>query len=159
MGGDFGQWDEWNHDESLSWHLLQWEPHQGLQKFVADLNHVYCREPSLYEVDFDHSGFEWIDCHNHEDSTLSYVRRARDPDDFVVVCTNFTPVPRYNHWLGVPELGRYDEILNSDSTYYGGSNVGNKSGVMAKKRPSHSREHSIQITLPPLATLIFKPRR
>ena len=94
MGSDFGQWNEWNYDTSLQWDLLQWDSHQGLQKCVADLNHLYRREKALHEVDFDCHGFEWIDCHNHDDSTLSYIRRAKDPRDFLVVACNFTPVPR-----------------------------------------------------------------
>ena len=129
MGSEFGQWNEWNYDTSLQWDLLQWESHQGLQKCVADLNRLYRREPALHEVDFDGHGFEWIDCHNYDDSTLAYVRRAKDPSDFLVVACNFTPVPRTTHRLGVPELCWYEEIFNSDSTYYGGSNVGNGPGM------------------------------
>ena len=94
MGGDFGQWNEWNYEESLQWHLLQWSSHQGLQKCVADLNRLYRREPALHQVDFDPPGFEWIDCHNFNDSVLIYMRRAKNPDDFLVVACNFTPVPR-----------------------------------------------------------------
>ena len=105
MGCEFGQWNEWNFDESLQWHLLQWDSHRGLQKCVADLNGLLRREKALYEVDFDYHGFQWIDCHNHEDSTLSYIRAAKNPSDFLVVCCNFTPVPRYRHRLGVPEAG------------------------------------------------------
>jgi 1,4-alpha-glucan branching enzyme len=159
MGSEFGQWNEWNYDESLQWHLLQWPSHQGLQRCVADLNRIYRREKALHEVDFDYHGFEWIDCHNHDDSTLCYVRRAKDPRDFLVVCCNFTPVPRSNYRYGVPELCWYEEIFNSDSTYYGGSNVGNFPGAMAAPQVSHGRPQSIVITLPPLATVIFKPRR
>ncbi len=159
MGGEFGQWNEWNYDESLQWHLLQWPSHQGLQRCVADLNRIYRREKALHEVDFDYHGFEWIDCHNHDDSTLCYVRRAKDPHDFLVVCCNFTPVPRTNYRYGVPELCWYEEIFNSDSMYYGGSNMGNFPGAMAEPQESHGRPQSIVITLPPLATVIFKPRR
>ena len=159
MGSEFGQWNEWNYDESLQWHLLQWSSHQGVQRCVADLNRIYRREKALHEVDFDYHGFEWIDCHNHDDSTLCYVRRAKDPRDFLVVCCNFTPVPRLNYRYGVPELCWYEEIFNSDSMYYGGSNMGNFPGAMAEPQESHGRPQSIVVTLPPLATVIFKPRR
>ena len=159
MGSEFGQWNEWNFDESLQWHLLQWDTHRGLQKCVADLNALYRREQALYEVDFDYHGFQWIDCHNYEDSTLSYIRLAKNPSDFLVVCNNFTPVPRWQHRLGVPEGGWYEEIFNSDSSFYNGSNLGNGPGVRAESVQSHGRPASIVVTLPPLATVIFKPRR
>jgi len=158
MGGEFGQWQEWNYNESLQWHLLQWESHQGMQNYVAHLNHLYRSEPALYEVDFDHTGFEWVDCHNHEDSVLAYIRRAKNRDDFVIVANNFTPVPRMNYKLGVPHAGWYREISNSDSTYFGGSDLGNGGGVMAKAEESHGRPASLTITLPPLSTLVFKPQ-
>ena len=159
MGCEFGQWNEWNFDASLQWDLLQWSSHQGLQKCVADLNRLLRREKALHEVDFDYRGFEWIDCHNHEDSTLSYVRRGKDPGDYLIVCNNFTPVVRQNHRLGVPEAVWFQEIYNSDSTFYGGSNVGNGPGVKAEPQESHGRPASIVITLPPLATVVFKPQR
>ncbi|MBI3837483.1 MAG: 1,4-alpha-glucan branching protein GlgB [Planctomycetia bacterium] len=159
MGCDFGQWNEWSHDTSLQWDLLQWSSHQGLQKYVSDLNQLYRREPALHEVDFDYHGFEWIDCHNYEQSTLAFVRRAKNPQDFLIVACNFTPVPRTMHRLGVPELCWYEEINNSDSTYYGGSNLGNGPGRMAEELPWDGRRFSIPITLPPLATVIMKPRR
>ncbi len=159
MGGDFGQWNEWDFDSSLQWDLLQWSSHQGLQKCVADLNWLYRREKALYELDFDGYGFEWIDCHNYENSTFSYIRRAKDPDDYVVVCCNFTPVPRTDHRLGVPEACWYEEIFNTDSTFYGGSNMGNGPGVMGEPMESHGRPASIRISYPPLSTVVFKPRR
>jgi 1,4-alpha-glucan branching enzyme len=159
MGSEFGQWNEWNYDESLQWHLLQWESHQGLKRCVTDLNRLLRREKALHEVDFDYRGFEWIDCHNHDDSTLSYIRRAKDPAQFLVVACNFTPVPRKSYRLGVPECCWYEEIFNSDSQYYAGSNMGNFPGAQAEPVPAHGRPYSIQITYPPLATVIFKPRR
>jgi 1,4-alpha-glucan branching enzyme len=159
MGSDFGQWNEWNYDTSLQWDLLQWSSHQTLQKFVADVNHLYRREPALHQVDFDYHGFEWIDCHNYEQSTLAFVRRAKDPRDFLVAACNFTPVPRTMHRLGVPEMCWYEEILNSDSVYYGGSNMGNGPGRMAEELPWDGRPYSIPITLPPLGVVIMKPRR
>ncbi|NQT39250.1 MAG: alpha amylase C-terminal domain-containing protein, partial [Planctomycetes bacterium] len=159
MGDDFGQWNEWNYDCSLQWDLLQWSSHEGLRKCVADLNRLYRLEKAMHQLDFDGHGFEWIDCNNYDDSTLSYLRRAKDPDDFLVVCSNFTPIFRTKHILGVPEACWYEEVFNSDSTYYGGSDKGNGPGLMAKDVPAHGRPASINITLPPLATVIFKPRR
>ena len=156
MGGEFGQWHEWNCDESLQWDLLQWDTHRGLQKLVADLNHLVRREPALYEVDFEHTGFQWIDCHSRDDSVLAYIRRAKDPGDFVVVMVNFTPVVR-DHRLAVPQGGFYREIFNSDSEFYGGSNAGNHPGVEAEAIPHHGQPFSLNITLPPLAVAVFKP--
>ena len=159
MGCDFGQWHEWNYDESLQWHLLQWPSHQGLKKCVADLNRLYRREGALHEVDFDGAGFEWIDCHNYQDSVLIWIRRGKNPADFVIAACNFTPVPRVGYRFGVPDRCWYQEIFNSDSEYYGGSNLGNGPGVMASDYSSHGRPYSISVTLPPLATIILKPCR
>ena len=158
MGGDFGQWNEWDYDRSLQWDLLQWDSHRGLKKCVADLNALLRREHSLHEVDFSFKGFEWIDCHNYDESSLSFVRRAKDPNDFLVVVCNFTPVPRMKHRLGVPQAGWYEEIFNSDSTYYGGSNLGNGPGVTAQEIPSHGRPASVELCLPPLAVVVLKLR-
>jgi 1,4-alpha-glucan branching enzyme len=158
MGGEFGQWTEWNYDESLPWHLLEWESHQGVQRMVADINAVYRREPALHEVDFEGHGFEWIDCHNYEASIMAYMRKAKDPQDFVIVACNFTPVVRENYRLGVPHGGWYEEIFNSDSDHYAGSNVGNGGGLMADEQESHGRPFSLNLTLPPLGVTILKPR-
>ena len=159
MGGEFGQWNEWNCNESLQWDLLQWESHQGVQRYLADLNRLYQNEPALYEQDFDHDGFEWIDCHAWEDSTLVYLRRAKDPQDYLITACNFTPVPREKYRIGVPEAVWYEEISNSDSIYYGGSDLGNDGGLQALPEESHGRPASIEVTLPPLGAVIFKPRR
>jgi 1,4-alpha-glucan branching enzyme len=159
MGGDIGQWYEWNCDTSLQWDLLQWESHQGVQKCVRDLNHLLLKEKALHEIDFDYHGFEWIDCHNYDDSLLSYIRRAKDPDDFLVVAHNFTPVPREGYRLGVPEDCWYEEIFNSDSQYYSGSNMGNHPGMHAEPVESHGRPFSITLNYPPLASVVFKPKR
>jgi len=159
MGGDFGQWNEWNFDTSLQWDLLQWPAHEGLRKCMADLNRLLRRERSLYEVDFDGKGFDWIDCHNHDESTLVYMRRAKDPNDYVIVACNFTPCPRMTHRIGVPELCWYDEVFNSDSSYYGGSNLGNFPGRQAEPVNWHGRKASIEVVLPPLASVVFRPRR
>jgi 1,4-alpha-glucan branching enzyme len=159
MGGEFGQRAEWNFDESLQWHLGQWEKHLGLSRAVADLNRLVRRERSLHELDFDGRGFEWIDCHNWQDSVVAFVRRASDPADFTVVCCNFTPVPRHGYRLGVPEGGLYDEVFNGDSAWYGGGNLGNGGAIAAEHRPAHDREHSLLVTLPPLGVVVLKPRR
>ncbi len=159
MGGEIAQWNEWDCENELQWDLLQWELHQGMQKLVADLNNLYRREPALHQVDFEYQGFDWVDSHNHNDSVLVYMRRAADPDDFVFVACNFTPVVRKNYRLGVPKGGWYDEIFNTDSQFYGGSNVGNFPGVEAEDHESHSRPFSIELTLPPLGVVILKPRR
>jgi 1,4-alpha-glucan branching enzyme len=157
MGGEFGQWDEWDHSRSLDWHLLQYEPHRGIQRFVKDLNQLYRSEPALYEVDFDWSGFEWLDFHDSENSAISFLRRARNPGDFLVFVGNFTPVPRQGYRIGVPSPGFYREILNSDSEIYWGSNMGNTGGVWAEPTPYQGRPYSISLTLPPLSVLVLKP--
>jgi 1,4-alpha-glucan branching enzyme len=159
MGGEFGQWQEWNFDESLHWHLLAGEQHRGLSRSVADLNSLLRREPALHELDFDGRGFEWIDCHNWQDSVLAFVRRAVDADDFLVVCCNFTPVRRDGYSLGVPTAGVYEEVFNSDSAWYGGSNAGNGGWIASTPRPCHGREHAVALTLPPLAAIVLKRRR
>ncbi len=157
MGGEFGQWDEWDFNKSLDWHLLSSESHKGLQSFVRDINRICRSEPSLYELDFKHSGFQWIDCHDSDSSIISFIRRSKIDEDFLAVVINFTPVPRSNYRLGVPLPGFYREILNSDSSLYWGSNLGNGGGVTTDNISSHNRLYSINLTLPPLAVLILKP--
>jgi 1,4-alpha-glucan branching enzyme len=157
MGSEFGQWHEWNSDAELQWDLLQWDTHQGVKKLVGDLNALLKREPALHQVDFEYTGFEWIDCHNRADSILSYIRKAKDPNDFLIVCCNFTPVVREGYVCGVPKTGWYQEVFNSDSQYYGGSNVGNFPGVMADEPGWHMRPAKIKIKLPPLGVVVFKP--
>jgi len=157
MGGELGQWWEWNHEDSVQWHLLEYAPHQGLQTYVADLNRLYVKEPALHQVDFDWTGFQWIDLHDSDQSTLSYIRRAKDQSDQIVCVFNFTPIPREGYRLGVPLGGHYQELLNSDAAIYGGSNMGNAGGVTAEELPWHGQSHSIVITLPPLSAVFFKP--
>jgi 1,4-alpha-glucan branching enzyme len=159
MGGEIAQWHEWNHEQQLQWDLLQWPNHEGMQRVLADLNALYRREPALHELEFDHSGFEWIDCNNAAESTLCYLRKARDPQDFVVVCCNFTPVLRHDYAVGVPQGGRYQEIFNSDSQHYNGSNAGNGLGILAQQPGSHGRPFTLRVTLPPLAAVMFKPQQ
>jgi 1,4-alpha-glucan branching enzyme len=156
MGGEFGQWSEWNHDTSLDWHLLEHGSHQGLKRWVEDLNRCYRGEPALHARDFEQGGFEWVDVHDWESSIISFIRRgARDEDQVLVVC-NFTPVPRTGYRVGVPRAGYWSERLNSDAPVYGGSGQGNFGGVDAAPVPAHGRAHSLLITLPPLAVLVFK---
>ncbi|MBI5755611.1 MAG: 1,4-alpha-glucan branching protein GlgB [Nitrospirae bacterium] len=157
MGGEIGQWVEWNFDTSLDWHLLQYEPHQKLQRFVKDLNRLYRSEPSLYEIDFEYNGFEWIDFHDSDNSVLSFLRRGKNPDDILVFVCNFTPVVRELYKIGVPKPGYYREMLNSDAEIYGGGNMGNSGGVCAAPIPWQYRPYLIEITLPPLSVLVFKP--
>jgi len=159
MGGEIAQWSEWNHEQPLQWDLLQWPNHEGMQRVLSDLNALYRREPGLHELEFDHSGFEWIDCNNAAESTLCYLRKARDPQDFVVVCCNFTPVLRHDYAVGVPLGGTYLEIFNSDSQHYNGSNAGNGLGLCAQQPGSHGRPFTLRITLPPLGAVMFKPQQ
>ncbi|HXK58367.1 MAG TPA: 1,4-alpha-glucan branching protein GlgB [Acidobacteriota bacterium] len=156
MGGEFGQWREWDHDGSLDWHLLEFPSHQQLQDWVRDLNQVYRREPALYEIDFEPSGFEWVDCCDTESSTISFLRHARTNQDLILVVCNFTPLPRFNYQLGVPRGGFWREILNSDAHYYGGSGHGNLGGVEAAPIYSHNRPHTLNLTVPPLAVIMLK---
>ncbi len=157
MGGEFGQWREWNHDESLDWHLLAYAPHRGLQQWVRDLNGLYRREPALHEGDCDPAGFEWVDFHDGEQSVLSFLRKAPASDDVVLVVCNFTPVPRFDYRVGVPRPGFWRELLNSDAREYGGWGYGNLGGVEADPVPFHGRPYSLALTLPPLSVLFLKP--
>lgn len=156
MGGEIGQGTEWNHDRSLDWHLLEYAPHRQIQQWVADLNGFYREEPALYQKDFDPTGFEWIDLNDAAASTLIFLRRGENPEQPVVFVCNFTPVPRLDYRIGVPAEGFWRERLNSDSSFYGGSNLGNGGGLMAEPIPSHGRPYSLRITLPPLAMIALK---
>ena len=157
MGAEIGQWREWIHDESLEWHLLQYERHSSLQRWVSDLNELYRTQPALYELDFDRAGFEWIDPNDVQGSTNSLLRKARAAGDVIAVASNFTPVPRPNYQMGVPQAGFWKELLNSDAKEYGGSGQGNLGGVEAAPIPLHGRPYSLTITLPPLAVVFLKP--
>jgi 1,4-alpha-glucan branching enzyme len=159
MGGEFGQWNEWSEAKELAWPLLDYEPHRKLQAYVKDLNRLLAAEPALHEVDFNWEGFQWIDFHDVDKSIVSFLRRARDPEDFVVVVANFTPVVREGYRVGVPRPGFYTEILNSDAEGYGGSNVGNRGGLPADDISWQGQPYSILLTLPPLAVVFLKPER
>jgi 1,4-alpha-glucan branching enzyme len=156
MGGEFGQWREWNHDTSLDWHLCDFEPHRGLQRLIRDLNRVYRSEPALHEADFDWNGFQWIDFNDTDNSVIVYLRKAKTSDAAVVCVCNFTPVPRHGYRIGVPAAGWYRELINTDSFAYGGSNVGNCGGVPSGENPCHNLPHSLTLTLPPLSVLLLK---
>jgi 1,4-alpha-glucan branching enzyme len=159
MGCEFGQYREWNYDQSLDWHALDKPLHRGLQRFVQDLNRVYRSEHAMHEVDFDPAGFQWIDCNDSENSVVSFIRRARNADDFVVSVLNFTPVPRDGYRIGVPVAGPYLELVNSDGDLYGGSNVGNGGAIFSEPIASHGCDQSLRLTLPPLGFLLLKPSR
>lgn len=156
MGAEFGQWNEWNHEASLDWHLLEYAPHAGVARWVADLNRAYRTEPALHDLDFDWAGFEWIDCHDADQSVFTFLRKARDGGDVIAIACNFTPVPRHGYRIGVPRGGVWKEILNSDALEYGGSGQGNLGGVHAVDVPSHGRLHSLRLLLPPLGVVFLK---
>jgi 1,4-alpha-glucan branching enzyme len=157
MGGEFGQTREWDHDVSLDWHLVQYPLHRGLQRLVADLNRVYREEASLHELDVTPEGFSWIDCNDHDNSVVSFLRRARDPGNFTAFVLNFTPVPRQAYRVGVPAAGAYRELLNTDAAVYGGSNAGNAGLATTEEIPAHGYPHSLSLTIPPLACVVLKP--
>jgi 1,4-alpha-glucan branching enzyme len=159
MGGEFGQWDEWKFFQALDWHLIEYEQHRKLRQYVRDLNSIYSSESALYEVDFESRGFEWIDFRDTDKSVISFVRYAKESDDHMVVVCNFTPIPRKDYRIGVPDNCFYREILNSDSSDYWGSNVGNAGGVHADTMPWHGKPCSIKIVIPPLGVLYFKPEK
>jgi len=174
MGCEFGQWREWTHEQSLDWHLL--EPadagggnhaggyHAEILSFVTDLNHLYRREPALFEVDFEAPGFEWIDCNDSDASVISLIRHGKKtgdgigagPEEQIIAVINWTPVVREHYRIGVPAAGHYAELLNSDAAAYGGSNVGNQGGVDSEDIEAHGRKQSLNLTLPPLGALFFK---
>jgi 1,4-alpha-glucan branching enzyme len=157
MGGEIAQRREWDHDGELEWALLDEPRHQGMQQWVRDLNHHYLNNPSLWQRDYDAEGFSWIDCHDFENSILSFVRRGLAPDAVTVIVVNFTPTARYGYRIGVPKAKAYTERLNSDAEVYGGSNVGNQGRVAVEAYPSHGFTHSIQLTIPPLALVLLEP--
>jgi 1,4-alpha-glucan branching enzyme len=157
MGSEFGQWNEWSEAGQLDWMLLDFPIHDSVRLLVGDLNRLYRNEPALHEFDFDPRGFQWIDCHDADQSVLSFVRRGSGPAEQMVVLLNFTPVPRKGYRIGVPAAGAWCEVLNTDSMYYGGSNLGNGQPLHSQNTPWMGFEHSIEVTLPPLAALFLKP--
>ncbi|MGQ0547681.1 MAG: 1,4-alpha-glucan branching protein GlgB [Betaproteobacteria bacterium] len=158
MGGEFGQRREWDHDDSLEWHVLGHHLHEGVRRWVADLNRTYKENPSLYQKDFANDGFRWVQRGDWEQSALSYLRLGDEAAPPLLVVCNFTPVPRHNYRVGVPRGGYWRELLNSDAEHYGGSGTGNFGGVDATPMPYEEYSHSLTLTLPPLAVLVFKPQ-
>jgi len=158
MGGEIGQWREWNHDAELDWALLENPSHAGLQSWVRDLNRLYSEEPALHERDFEPAGFSWIDCSDFERSVVALLRFGRSQEDVVAAAFNFTPVPRHRYRVGLPTAGFWRELANSDAVEYGGSGVGNLGGCEASEEPAHGRPYSAEITLPPLGAVFFKPQ-
>jgi 1,4-alpha-glucan branching enzyme len=158
MGGEFGQWNEWNHESSLDWQLLEEEPHRRLQKWVDDLNRLYRQEPALHKFDCSQRGFQWIDCRDAEQSVLTFLRKGDVSDADVLVACNFTPVPRVNYRVGATPADYWEEILNSDAAHYGGSGWGNMGGVESSPVPSHGLPASVNLTLPPLGIVFLRAR-
>ena len=156
MGNEIAQWREWNHDGSLDWHLLDDAPHQQIQLLVGTLNHLYKSQPALHELDAEPAGFHWLEPDDSANSVLVYERVAKRDEDRVICALNFTPVPRTNYRVGVHRAGTYTELLNTDAVDFGGSGQGNFGAVEAVPIRAHRREFSINLTLPPLNTIILK---
>ncbi len=156
MGDEIGQWQEWNHDGSIDWDLLQYPSHDGLRRWVEDLNRLYREEPAMHELDFDPSGFAWLDPNDSENSVLSFARRARDSNGMVVALFNATPVPRHGYRIGVPQMGVWKELLNSDAEIYGGTGVGNYGEVETTPVPWHGQPRSLKLSLPPLGAIFLR---
>lgn len=156
MGGEVGQWEEWNHESNVSWHLLEYEEHRGIQRWLKDLNRYYREQPALYQVDFHDGGFQWIDCNDIDNSVLSFLRRDAQGRPNVVVVANLTPVVREGYGIGVPQYGHWDEVLNSDAEIYGGGGKGNFGGVETTSEPLHGFDQSVKLTLPPLGLVILE---
>jgi 1,4-alpha-glucan branching enzyme len=157
MGGEFGQWHEWRANEPIDWALLDFDTHRGIQSLVRDLNRLYRELPPLHQHDFEQQGFEWIDCHDADNSVLSLVRRGNG--QLLVCLFNFTPVPRQGYRVGLPEAGRYREILNTDAAHYGGGNIGNAGWVSSTPVPWNDRPDSTLVNLPPLAAVFLAPEQ
>ncbi|MHC4876963.1 MAG: 1,4-alpha-glucan branching protein GlgB [Planctomycetota bacterium] len=159
MGGELGQWLEWNHDSQVDWALQEYPQHSGIQQLITDLNQLYRDSPALHERDFDADGFQWISCDDWEKSTLAFVRWNATRDDWIVIALNFTPVTRENYRIGVPRRGFYRDVFNSDASAYGGSNTINTEGTYSAPVPMHGFTDSLTLTLPPLAMLALQPVR
>ena len=157
MGGEFGQFIEWNENDSLDWHLVeQYEKHTQLQKYSQALNKFYLENKSLWQVDFDWNGFQWIDCNDNDNSIVSFIRKAEDSEDYLIAICNFTPEVHHDYRIGVPDKGTYVEVFNSDAEEFGGSGVKNSGKLSTEDFPYHNRNQSIKLTIPPLATIFLK---
>jgi 1,4-alpha-glucan branching enzyme len=155
MGDEIGQWSEWNHNSSLDWHLLEYDRHKGLHKWVEDINRTYRNEPALHQ-DTEPAGFEWIDGNDADSSIISFLRKGSKPGETILIICNFTPISRVGYRVGVPAGGYWKEILNSDGKEYSGSGAGNTGGVLADPLPEHGRNFSLNLVLPPLAIIFFR---
>jgi len=157
MGGEFGQFIEWNENDSLDWHLVeQYEKHKQLQEYSRALNKFYIDNKSLWQVDFDWNGFQWIDCNDNDNSIVSFIRKAENSDDYLIAISNFTPNAHEGYRIGVPDKGSYVEVFNSDAEEFGGSGIKNSGALLTEEIPYHNRNHSITLTIPPLATIYLK---
>jgi 1,4-alpha-glucan branching enzyme len=157
MGGELAQEAEWSHERSLDWHLLEKPEHAGIQSLVRDLNRLYRGEPALWEVDSDPSGFWWLEPNDADGNVIAFARASRDGERVLVFVANLSPVPRYGYRLGLPKPRRWKEAINTDSTYYGGSDVGNLGGLEPEPIPWHDQPFSAEVTLPPLAAIWLVP--
>jgi 1,4-alpha-glucan branching enzyme len=157
MGGEYGQFIEWNENDSLDWHLVeQYEKHTQMQKYSAALNKFYCDNKAFWQVDFDWNGFQWIDCNDNDNSVVSFIRKAKDSEDYIIAICNFTPEVRVGYRIGVPDKGAYVEVFNSDNEEFGGSGVKNEGDLLTQEVAWHNRGQSIEIRVPPLATIYLK---
>jgi 1,4-alpha-glucan branching enzyme len=156
MGSEFGQRSEWNAETSLDWDLLKWPDHQGIQKLVTDLNRLYFDEPALHRVDFHWSGFEWLALNDSENSIIAFTRRQESEERDIICVCNFTPVPRYHYRIGVSRAGSYREVLNTDSSYYGGSNMGNHGLLHSVNASWGGKPYHLEMTIPPLCVLYLR---
>ena len=156
MGGEFGQYNEWNFQQSLDWNLLEFEPHKKMQTYFKDLNHFYQNTPALYEKGFSGEGFEWISYDDHQNSVISYIRKGHDTENDTIVICNFTPIPKEKYRIGLLNKGKLVEIFNSDDVNYGGSGSTNSKGITIKKQSWNNKPYSAEIKVPPLGIVIFK---
>ncbi|MFA6110884.1 MAG: 1,4-alpha-glucan branching protein GlgB [Candidatus Latescibacterota bacterium] len=157
MGGELGQWREWNHQVQLDWELLAYEPHQGVQRWIRDLNHLYRRHPAMHRADYTPDGFQWVDCQDVENGVIAFLRRDPESGAVLAFALNLTPVPRHGYRLGLPCAGTWRERLNSDAAWYGGSGLGNGGAVAAVPVPWHGQPQSAELVLPPLSILVLEP--
>lgn len=158
MGGEFGQFIEWDYKKGLDWMMLGFDMHNKMQNFIKKLNKFYREEKSLYQLDSDHRGFSWIDHNNNEESVIAFMRKGKKEEDFIVSVCNFTPVPRNNYKIGVPSEGEYEEVFNSDLEEFGGSGVKNRKSIRSNKIDWHGQSDSIEIQIPPLGVLFIKKK-
>ena len=155
MGAEFGQTSEWNFEQSLDWHLLQYGFHSGIKKLIIDLNQLYKSQPALYEKQFSGDGFEWINYSDHQNAILSYIRKGNNPNENLIVVCNFTEVVRENYRIGIPKKGKLKEIFNSDATIYGGSGVENSNALKIETVAYDGRDFSVALILPPLSVTVY----